>query len=191
MVANSLGVHLRQLPELNANITLTIDRNEVLDIVDELDDWFLVKTFDGKEGFVSKEFIVTRERPISIRAQKAMELISVAETYLGVPYVYGGNSLPKGTDCSGFTQQLFRLFGVQLPRTAHLQSRVAGIELSSDELTKGDLLFFGTKTRISHVGIYIDENTFIHNSSNNGKVYYDKLNTNPWRSLFVFGKRIF
>jgi cell wall-associated NlpC family hydrolase len=84
-------------------------------------------------------------------------IVGTAGRFMGVPYVYGGNS-PRGFDCSGFTQYVFGLNGIQLPRVASAQ---AGVGRSVTALAPGDLVFFGGSS-IYHVGIYIGGNSYIH-----------------------------
>lgn len=99
------------------------------------------------------------------KSGEARELIEYASKFLGNRYVWGGTSLTKGADCSGFVQSIFKHFGYHLNRTAAEQSR-NGQEVSNNELKPGDLLFYHTdrrqKNRISHVAIYIGNGKIIH-----------------------------
>ena len=84
--------------------------------------------------------------------------------YLGYPYVWGGNNLETGVDCSGFTQQVYLKFGITLNRVADSQ-RANGISISRDEAQPGDLFFYGSNGYATHVAIYIGNNQVIHASS--------------------------
>ncbi len=99
------------------------------------------------------------------KSGEARELIEYASKFLGNRYVWGGTSLTKGADCSGFVQSVFRHFGYRLNRTAAEQSR-NGKSVSNNQLKPGDLLFYHTdrrqKNRISHVAIYIGNGKIIH-----------------------------
>lgn len=99
------------------------------------------------------------------KSGEARELIEYASKFLGNRYVWGGTSLTKGADCSGFVQSIFKHFGYKLNRTAAEQSR-NGKSVSNNELKPGDLLFYHTdrrqKNRISHVAIYIGNGKIIH-----------------------------
>lgn len=89
------------------------------------------------------------------------DLISYAESFEGVPYVYGG-STPSGFDCSGFTSYVFRHFGVDLPRTSEEQWGF-GTSVSESNLEPGDLVFFEMASDgPGHVGIYIGNGLMIH-----------------------------
>jgi len=92
--------------------------------------------------------------------------------WLGTPYRWGANLKQIGTDCSGFTQAVFRDgFNFELPRVSRDQYRT-GIAVSRNKLRAGDLVFFDTRDRgrINHVGIYMGKNDMIHASSSRGVV---------------------
>ncbi|MGH8503172.1 MAG: C40 family peptidase [Gammaproteobacteria bacterium] len=88
------------------------------------------------------------------------ELVGYARSMLGAPYVWGG-ATPDGFDCSGLVQYSFGHIGVQVPRTAEMQFE-ASQPVAIDSLRPGDLLFFDTSDRYSHVGIYVGNGRFIH-----------------------------
>ena len=89
------------------------------------------------------------------------ELIAFAKQFEGNPYVYGGNSLTNGIDCSGFTKAIYNNFGYQLPRSAGSQGYV-GKAVSRSELLPGDLVVYNYVGGGHHVGIYIGNNKMIH-----------------------------
>ena len=93
----------------------------------------------------------------------ATEMIRFAREYIGVlSYKMGGTSLTEGADCSGFTQQVFRHFGIKIPRDSRSQY-AASKKVSVEELKPGDLIFYGdSPTTIYHVGIYSGNGTVIH-----------------------------
>jgi cell wall-associated NlpC family hydrolase len=95
-------------------------------------------------------------------------ILFTAKKYLGVPYVYGGQS-PKGFDCSGFAQYVFNKFEIKLPRSSSQQAKV-GTKVTRAQALPGDLIFFNTSggKQISHVGIYLGGGKFIHASQNDG-----------------------
>ncbi|MBD3369827.1 NlpC/P60 family protein [Candidatus Fermentibacteria bacterium] len=96
-------------------------------------------------------------------------LSSEIQSWLGTPYVYGGES-KSGVDCSGLTQQVFAAVGISIPRRASEQAEAAQ-DVSPGELRFGDLLFFNTSgSGISHVGVYVGNGFFVHASSSRGVV---------------------
>ena len=98
------------------------------------------------------------------------KLVATAETYLGVPYLWGGTNREDGLDCSGLTMAVYQHNGLVLPRSSLEQSE-AGLPVERDELRKGDLIFFSIQDaeKISHVGVYTGDGQFIHAPSR-GKV---------------------
>jgi len=92
--------------------------------------------------------------------------------YLNAPYLWGGRS-PLGIDCSGFTQMVYRLQGINLPRDAYQQADVGTTLSFVDESEPGDLAFFdNNEGKIVHVGIILEDNHIIHAS---GKVRIDRI----------------
>jgi cell wall-associated NlpC family hydrolase len=115
------------------------------------------------------------------------ELRKVAESYLKVPYRYGGKSR-KGMDCSGFVQQVFEeAFKLRLPRSSAAMARY-GKDVDKDDLKPGDLVFF-KRIRIDHVGIYMGDGYFIHSQSGLG-VTYTKLDAHYFSKHYAEAKRV-
>lgn len=109
-----------------------------------------------------------------------------ATDYLGLKYVWGGNSLTKGADCSGFTQQIYKKYGVSLPHHAADQAKMGTKITSKKDLQAGDLVFFGSKNNITHVGIYGGDGKFIESPHTGASVRVSKLSS---RKDFVSGSR--
>ena len=98
-------------------------------------------------------------------------LINNAMVFLNAPYLWGGRT-PFGIDCSGFTQIIYRLQGIKIPRDAYQQINL-GQEINLDNYEEGDLAFFENKSgKITHVGLILENNKIIHAS---GQVRIDKL----------------
>jgi cell wall-associated NlpC family hydrolase len=109
-------------------------------------------------------------------AGAARRVVPRGERYIGVPYVWGGET-PKGFDCSGFVQYVYRAEGVELPRTSR-QMAGSGFGVSRSEMAVGDLMLFAESGEpISHVAIYAGNGRFIHSSSSGNGVRYDDLNS--------------
>lgn len=104
-------------------------------------------------------------------------VVNYALQFKGNPYVYGGTSLTKGADCSGFVQSIYKHFGVRLPRTASAQAK-AGRYVPWNELKAGDLVFYsgnGGKS-VTHVAIYIGNSQIIHASTPKGGIKVSTVN---------------
>ena len=101
-------------------------------------------------------------------------VLETADQYVGVPYVWGGNTPGSGFDCSGFTKYVFAKEGIQLPRTSREQARAGqGVALDFNALLPGDLLLFAEPDEaISHVAIYVGVGQIIHSSAALGGVIY-------------------
>lgn len=105
----------------------------------------------------------------------ARRVVPEGEQYLGVPYVWGG-STPKGFDCSGFVQYVYRHEGVSLPRTSR-QMVGSGFGVDRQSMAVGDLMLFADNGPISHVAIYAGNGRIIHSSSSGNGVRYDNLSS--------------
>ena len=101
------------------------------------------------------------------------EVVRTARRYLGVPYVWGGES-PRGFDCSGFVQWVFGRAGVAMPRTAREQVAVGDAPFPGD-LRPGDLLFFWGGTGAQHVAIYVGGDSIVHASTRSRRVQIDRM----------------
>jgi hypothetical protein len=100
------------------------------------------------------------------------KLISFLEDWYGTPYKYGG-SAKTGIDCSAFTCVMMdTVYGISLPRTSREQYST-GKKVSKSALMHGDLVFFNTTGGISHVGVYLGNNKFIHASTSSGVMISD------------------
>lgn len=118
----------------------------------------------------------------------ASSLTRSAMRFIGTPYVFGGTR-PTGFDCSGYVQHVFALLGVHLPRTADAQFD-AGHRIAT-AMAPGDLVFFHTYAPgVSHVGIYIGNNKFIHSASTRG-VSISSLHDSYWAPRYLGAKRVF
>lgn len=125
-------------------------------------------------------------------SDKAAEILSNALGLVGVKYKYGGRSPDSGLDCSGFVGHVFHnTAGLVLPRSASAISMV-GSKITQNELRPGDLVFFKTMRKtISHVGIYLGNNQFVHSSSSKtGDVMVSNMAENYWSKHFTAARRV-
>jgi len=129
----------------------------------------------GGGGTVSRGRIPASPAPTAT----ATRILNEADKYIGVKYVWGGNT-PKGFDCSGFTKYVFARQGITLPRTSREQAKVGrAVAVDFGSMQPGDLMFFAEPGEaISHVAIYVGNGEIIQASSAIGSVNYMDLNGN-------------
>lgn len=180
-------LNIRSAPKSGSTSLGTASHGAVLTVTGIEGSWFAV-SYNGVSGYVASQYVLicspstadtsAPETPEETPAEtpdetpadnpaatvSGSEIVSLAQQYLGVPYVYGGSS-PSGFDCSGFTMYIFAQVGVKLPHGATSQLSY-GASVSRSELQPGDLVFFQDYGAVaSHVGIYIGGDQFIHASS--------------------------
>jgi cell wall-associated NlpC family hydrolase len=112
-------------------------------------------------------------------------IIAYASNFLGTPYLWGGTSPSTGFDCSGFTQYVYRHFGISLGRTTYDQIN-DGVQVSRDNLQPGDLVFFGSSGSPSHMGIYVGDNTYIHSPRTGDVIKVSSMT----RKDYITGRRV-
>jgi len=132
---------------------------------------------------------------LSVASNKATpeDIIRTARGYLGVPHCMGGTTA-KCMDCSGLIFRIFARHGITLPHNSEEQARYGRIIIEKKMLMPGDLVFFvrtySSSRLITHSGIFIGEDRFIHTSSGKG-VTITPLNDPYWKERYLFGTRIF
>lgn len=167
-------LNVREQPTTECGVVAQMPNGEELEVLEDLGDWVKVDV-DSSEGYVSKEFV-----EISVQLPKAMTMtevrygqgvsdarvsvVSYATQFVGNPYVWGGTSLTKGADCSGFTMSVMAKYGVSLPHSSKAQAN-CGKRVSASEAKPGDLFFYGSGKSINHVAIYIGNGQIVHASN--------------------------
>lgn len=143
-----------------------------------------------KRKLVGGYFLIGPEaRPAYRRGLPGMDLreklIATARSFIGAEYTWGGTSRDQGVDCSGLVRAVYRLNGLSLPRSMTDQY-LAGATISRDRLQKGDLVFFSDQPgrQVSHVGIYVGGNVFIHAPGKGQKVREASLDGRYFKERF-------
>ena len=121
-------------------------------------------------------------------------LLDRSKTLLGTPYRYGGSSRKTGFDCSGFVSYVYKEeLGIKLPRTTGELLKMDAPVIARSDLEPGDLILFNDRGRgrVTHVGIYMGDDEFIHSSSKrSGGVRVDKLSNRYWNASYLQAKRV-
>ncbi|HYF69447.1 MAG TPA: C40 family peptidase [Ohtaekwangia sp.] len=121
------------------------------------------------------------------------EVIEYATSLIGTPHVMGGYS-PAGLDCSGLVKLVHEKSKVELPRSSHDQARYGTILSSGEELKRGDLVFFHSTYKKSHLvthsGIYLGDNKFIHTSASRGVIISTLFDDNYYEKHYLFATRL-
>lgn len=197
--SNSNGLRVRREPSINSEVIDQIAKGEELIVLagtvanydEEHKKWVKVsldsdESEEGSVGYVAKEYVdlsYQLKKALSIEelqfgtevSSVRIRLVNKAKEYLGGRYVWGGTSLGKGVDCSGYTQQIYKKFGYSIPRTSRSQAS-SGTKISSSQLKPGDLVFYGKGSYINHVAIYIGNGRIIHASNRRDGIKISNLN---------------
>ncbi len=178
-----------------------IVEGDIFKFLSEDGNYFKVEYPDKRIAFISSDKIQGYAEWLSSREITSKNILSTAESFMGIPYLWGGTSA-KAFDCSGFTKTVYYLNGVMLPRDASQQvhtGEIVNTENGFENLQTGDLLFFGRKAtdstseKVTHVALYIGNMEFIHAS---GRVRINSLDKNQYNfseyrfNSFIRAKRI-
>ncbi len=145
----------------------------ILRLISEQEHFLRVAYPDGREAFVASKEAKRYDAWLSSLQVNEQSLVYTAKTMMGLPYLWGGTSF-KAVDCSGFTKTIYFMNGIIIPRDASQQVHIGelvDIANGFDQLRLGDLLFFGrpatdeASERVTHVGMWLGNNEFIHASS--------------------------
>lgn len=185
VIAGKLNV--RQGPSTSYSVIHRLWLGNRVKVTGKVGVWYRVQLSDGRTGWVSGTYLRVNDRQ-----QMVNKVISTAKSFLGTPYVWGGESPQEGGfDCSGFTQYVFKQAGYSLNRISSDQAK-NGIYVSRANIQPGDLLFYSFKANgvIDHVGIYIGNGQMIHSPKPGDSVKITSVGTDYWRSRYVTARRI-
>jgi cell wall-associated NlpC family hydrolase len=122
---------------------------------------------------------------------KIKNVLQRAMALLGTPYRWGGSDPDKGFDCSGLVGYVFRnALGIELPRVSREMAKSGELISDRAKLSAGDLVFFGRRGRVDHVGIYVGEGNFVHAPSRGKDVQVSSLESGYWSHKFMQARRL-
>lgn len=185
-VANTDSLNVRAEANTDSMVYTQVLKGEELEYVETVGDWVKV-SLDGDDAYVSAEYVsVETKLDTAITMSELLygqgvsdvrvDLVEYAKQFLGNPYVWGGTSLTKGADCSGFVLSVFKKYGVKLSHSSRAQAN-EGTKISASELLPGDLVFYTNSSgTINHVAIYIGGGQVIHASSPKSGIKISKYN---------------
>ncbi|UNK51221.1 C40 family peptidase [Lysobacter sp. S4-A87] len=122
---------------------------------------------------------------------KIATVLQRAMALLGTPYRWGGTDPNKGFDCSGLVGYVFQnALGIDLPRVSREMAKSGELVTDRAKLSAGDLVFFGRRGRVDHVGIYVGEGRFVHAPSRGKDVQVSSMDTGYWSGKFMQARRL-
>jgi len=188
-------------PDMTSQVVSDVVKGNVFKLLQTIGNLTQIEYPDKRTAYVESDKVKDLNEWFDGIVVNDDQIIKTAKSLMGIPYFWGGTSI-KGLDCSGFVKTVYYLNGIFLDRDASqqaLQGENVDIKNGFGQLKKGDLLFFGkkgtdsTKERITHVGMYLGDYEFIHES---GRVTINSLdpqkeNFSQYRfNMFVKAKRI-
>ncbi len=192
-IAGTDNLNVREQPTTDSAVMTQILKGEELEYVETVDGWVKVSV-DGEDAYVATEYVTIEEKldtAITMTellygegvSNVRVDLVEYAKQFLGNPYVWGGTSLTKGADCSGFVLSVFKKYGISLSHSSRAQAN-EGTKISASELKPGDLVFYtNSRGTINHVAIYIGGSQVIHASSPKSGI---KISTYNYRTPVKF-----
>lgn len=171
---NTDGLKVRTEPNTECEVLDIVGSGQSFDVLEELDEWVKID-LDGEEGYLFKDYVdvgAKLDEALTINEVRYGEGVSdvrialseFAKQYIGNPYVWGGTSLTRGADCSGFVLSVFKNYGMSLPHSSRAQAN-CGTAVSLGDLKPGDLVFYGNRSGINHVAIYVGGGQVVHASN--------------------------
>lgn len=166
------GLNVRTEPNEQSEIVTKVAKGHELEVIEQADGWVKCR-LNLDEVYVKEEYVeIVNGLNTAITlaqfkygkevSEVRVELCEYAIQFVGNPYVWGGTSLTKGADCSGFVLSIYKNYGIELPHYSKSQANY-GTAISYQDAQPGDLLFYGnSKSTISHVAIYIGDGQIVH-----------------------------
>ena len=195
VVTAETGVKLRKEASLISDVLTVLPYGTEVNVDRVGQEWVRIVTDGGLKGYVSADYLSVREGVRTTRSTgsgNGSAVVAYGKQFIGTPYVWGGTNLKTGVDCSGFVYSVYKNFGITLNRSSY-QMVNNGVEVSKSNLQAGDLVFFNTggDSKISHVGIYCGDGTYVHSTDGKGNgVTVTSLNSGYSAKTYVTARRV-
>ncbi len=204
------ALRVRTQASTASKIITLITKGDSYVVTKEKKDWVKIKVSNDISGYVASDYVKLSkkyEEAVSVKEEKTIQsmmvstnadvsektpslrdkLVSYAIQFEGNPYRWGGTSLTNGADCSGFTQSIFKKFGINIPRTSKEQA-ASGRRVDLDEIRPGDLIFYRKNGSINHVALYIGNGKVISAKSPSEGIMIKKYNyRTPYKAVSYIG----
>jgi cell wall-associated NlpC family hydrolase len=199
-------LNVRAKAGTNSSVVTQIPKGHVFEVIENQKDWVKISV-GNKSGYVSTDYVDINtdfKQAISIEEEQErvklgkerqeaqvskqisslrQQIVNYALRFKGNPYVWGGTSLTRGADCSGFTQSVLRNFGIYIPRTSRAQAN-SGKRVSMDKIQPGDLIFYRKNGVVNHVTMYIGNGKVIGAASRREGINIKKYNyRTPYKAV--------
>ena len=208
VTAKSLRV--RSKASTTSKIITLIPKGDTYVVSKEQEDWVKISVNGNTSGYVASDYVkLTKkyEEAVAIKEEKNVktlaassdtnasaktqslrdQIVSFAVKFEGNPYRYGGTSLTNGADCSGFTQSIFKKYGIGIPRTSKEQA-ASGKRVALNKIKPGDLIFYRRNGSINHVALYIGNGKVISAKSSSEGIQIKKYNyRTPYKAVSYLG----
>lgn len=176
-IVNTDMLNARSEPSTESKIWTQISNNERYPVLEQIDGWIQIELEEDSSAYVSTDYVDVRyalpeaikfsplEEKANAQASLRTQIVNYALQFLGNPYVWGGTSLTKGADCSGFTLSVYAHFGIGLPHYSGSQANM-GKAVKSGDMRPGDLIYYANSGgTINHVAMYIGNGQIVHAAS--------------------------
>ena len=168
------ALRIREEASTESRTLAVVNKEDDFVVVEKLEGWIKIEV-DNYEGYISADYAEVEMKLKTGNTMKELtfgngvsntrvELVNYALQFVGNRYVWGGESLTKGVDCSGFTMKIYQKYGIYLPHSSRAQPN-HGTKISRDQIRPGDLIFYGNGSSINHVAIYIGNGQVVHASN--------------------------
>jgi len=198
-------VNIRARPNMTGSILATCRAGTEIHITGITEGWYIVE-FRSITGYVRSDQIniLARNAPVQLYGSRTIkdpvpdpnlplgqQVADYGIEFVGVRYKWGGNSPSTGFDCSGFVTYVLRQFGISVTRTSSGQYKDNGAHIDKSDLVPGDLVFFSSNGwTVTHVGIYIGDDKFVHASNSRVGVVISNLESDYYTRVWWGAKRV-